>query len=67
MPMNPLEQTGIPVADQFRPWSEMVVEPFDTATVDPYTRTRVANRWPASRRSRTITWPGPEEPGSSWS
>lgn len=39
--MNPLEETGIPVADQFRNWSELNTEPFDKHSVDPYTRTRV--------------------------
>src|SRR5690606_25018157 len=39
--MNPLENTGIPVEDQFRNWSELNVEPFDKLAVDPYTRTRV--------------------------
>ncbi len=39
--MNPLEQRGIPVEEQFRSWSELNVEPFDKHEVDPYTRTRV--------------------------
>ena len=39
--MNPLDQPGMPVEDQFRSWSEMNVEPFDKLEVDPYTRTRV--------------------------
>jgi hypothetical protein len=39
--MNPLEQTGIPVEEQFRPWAELNVTPFDKDTVDPYTRSRV--------------------------
>ena len=39
--MNPLENKGIPVEDQFRSWSELNVEPFDKLAVDPYTRTRV--------------------------
>jgi hypothetical protein len=39
--MNPLDQPGMPVEDQFRSWSEMNVEPFDKFEVDPYTRTRV--------------------------
>src|SRR5687767_13439456 len=39
--MNPLEQTGMPVEDQFRSWSELNVEPFDKLEVEPYTRTRV--------------------------
>ncbi|MGD9996504.1 MAG: hypothetical protein AB7L17_08865 [Ilumatobacteraceae bacterium] len=41
MPMNPLEERGIPVEDQFRPWSELNVTPFDKNAVHPYTRTRV--------------------------
>ena len=39
--MNPLDNAGIPVEDQFRNWSELNVEPFDKLAVDPYTRTRV--------------------------
>ncbi|HEU5083658.1 MAG TPA: hypothetical protein VFU14_09985 [Acidimicrobiales bacterium] len=39
--MNPLEQPGIAVEDQFRNWSELNVEPFDKREVHPYTRTRV--------------------------
>lgn len=38
--MNPLEERGIPLEDQFRNWSELNVEPFDKFSVDPYTRTR---------------------------
>jgi hypothetical protein len=41
MAFNPLEQTGIPVDEQIRNWSELNVEPYDKRTVDPYTRTRV--------------------------
>lgn len=41
MPMNPLEQAGIPVEEQFRPWSELAPIPYDKIAVDPYTRTRV--------------------------
>jgi hypothetical protein len=41
MAFSPLEQTGIPVDEQFRNWSELIVTPFDKDTVDPYTRTRV--------------------------
>jgi hypothetical protein len=39
--MNPLEETGMPVEEQFRSWSELNVEPYDKVDVDPYTRTRV--------------------------
>ncbi|HEX8802612.1 MAG TPA: hypothetical protein VF743_00425 [Acidimicrobiales bacterium] len=41
MAFNPLDQTGIPVEDQFRNWSEQNVEPYDKRAVDPYTRCRV--------------------------
>jgi hypothetical protein len=41
MSLNPLEQRGIPIADQFRNWGELNVEPYDKDTVDPYTRARV--------------------------
>jgi hypothetical protein len=39
--VNPLEQPGIPVEEQFRNWSELNVTPFDKLDVHPYTRTRV--------------------------
>jgi hypothetical protein len=39
--MNPLEEKGIAVEDQFRSWSELNVAPYDKLDVDPYTRTRV--------------------------
>ena len=39
--MNPLDQKGMRVEDQFRNWSELNVEPYDKDEVDPYTRTRV--------------------------
>jgi len=39
--VNPLEEPGIPVEDQFRNWSELNVDPYDKMEVDPYTRTRV--------------------------
>jgi hypothetical protein len=41
MPFNPLEEQGIAVDDQFRPWSELNVTPYDKDAVHPYTRTRV--------------------------
>jgi hypothetical protein len=41
MAMNPLEQKGMPLDDQFRSWSELNVVPYDKHEVDPYTRTRV--------------------------
>jgi hypothetical protein len=39
--MNPLEERGIPVEEQFRSWSELDVDPYDKYDVDPYTRARV--------------------------
>jgi hypothetical protein len=39
--MNPLEQKGLAVEDQFRSWNDLNVEPFDKREVHPYTRTRV--------------------------
>jgi hypothetical protein len=39
--VNPLEETGMPVEEQFRSWSQLNVEPYDKADVHPYTRTRV--------------------------
>jgi hypothetical protein len=41
MAMNPLDQKGMPIDDQFRSWSELNVEPYGTRDVHPYTRTRV--------------------------
>jgi hypothetical protein len=39
--MNPLDQEGIALEDQFRNWSELNVEPYDKQEVHPYTRSRV--------------------------
>jgi hypothetical protein len=39
--MNPMEEAGIPVEEQIRNWSELNTQPYDKASVDPYTRTRV--------------------------
>ena len=39
--MNPLDQKGIAVEDQFHSWSELNVTPYDRLDVHPYTRTRV--------------------------
>ena len=39
--MNPLDEKGIAVEDQFRSWSELNVDPYDKLDVHPYTRTRV--------------------------
>ena len=41
MAFNPLDESGVPVEDQFRNWSELNVTPYDKHDVDPYTRTRV--------------------------
>jgi hypothetical protein len=41
MPLNPLDEPGIPVEEQFRSWSELNVQPYDKREVHPYTRTRV--------------------------
>lgn len=41
MAFNPLTEQGIPLDRQLRTWSELSVEPYDTRTVDPYTRCRV--------------------------
>jgi hypothetical protein len=41
MPLNPLDERGIPVEEQFRSWSELTVTPYDKHDVHPYTRTRV--------------------------
>ncbi len=41
MPFNPLAERGLPLERQFRNWSELNVEPYDTRSVHPYTRCRV--------------------------
>ena len=41
MSFNPLEQSGVPLADQFRSWRELNVEPVDIEGGDPYTRCRI--------------------------
>jgi hypothetical protein len=41
MTFNPLAERGMPFDRQFRSWSELNVEPYDTRAVDPYTRCRV--------------------------
>jgi hypothetical protein len=41
MAMNPLDQSGMAIEDQFRSWSDLAVSPYDKREVDPYTRTRV--------------------------
>lgn len=40
MHFNPLEEKGIPLDRQLRNWQELNVKPYDTRTVDPYTRCR---------------------------
>jgi hypothetical protein len=39
--MNPLDEKGLAVEDQFRSWSELNVIPYDKLDVDPCTRCRV--------------------------
>jgi hypothetical protein len=39
--MNPLDEKGMAIEDQFRSWSELNVTPYDKLDVHPYTRTRV--------------------------
>ncbi len=41
MAMNPLDQKGMPLEDQFRSWSDLMAGPYDKLEADPYTRTRV--------------------------
>lgn len=41
MAFNPLTEQGIPIERQFRSWSELASEPYDTKDVHPYTRCRV--------------------------
>ena len=41
MPFNPLEQTGIPIDQQLRNWSELNVEPYDKMSIHPYSRSRI--------------------------
>lgn len=41
MSFNPLEEKGIPLDQQLRNWRELNVQPYDTKTVDPYTRCRI--------------------------
>jgi hypothetical protein len=40
MAFNPLEEKGIPLADQLRNWRELNVKPYDKRNVHPYSRTR---------------------------
>ncbi len=41
MGFNPLTERGIPLEKQLRNWSQLNVQPYDTQTVDPYTRCRI--------------------------
>lgn len=41
MSFNPLVEKGIPLDRQLRNWREMNVQPYDTRSVDPYTRCRI--------------------------
>jgi hypothetical protein len=41
MTFNPLTEKGLPLDRQFRSWSELNVQPYDTLSVHPYTRCRV--------------------------
>jgi hypothetical protein len=38
---NPLEQSGVPLDEQFRSWRELNVEPVNIEGGDPYTRCRI--------------------------
>jgi hypothetical protein len=40
MSFNPFQEKGIPIEQQFKPWSEINSKPYDPNTVHPYTRTR---------------------------
>ncbi len=41
MAFNPLTERGIPIDKQLRNWSQLNVNPYDSQTVDPYTRCRI--------------------------
>ena len=41
MAFNPLTETGIPIDRQFRNWTELASQSYDTQAVHPYTRCRV--------------------------
>src|SRR4051812_26387754 len=41
MTFNPLTEKGIPVTEQFRSWSELLVDPIERAPDDPHTRSRI--------------------------
>lgn len=40
MPFNPFDEKGIPLEKQLRSWSELNVQPYDKASVHPYSRCR---------------------------
>ncbi|MDG5816890.1 hypothetical protein QA601_17465 [Chitinispirillales bacterium ANBcel5] len=40
MGFNPFKEKGIPIEKQTKPWVELNVKPYDSSTVDPYTRLR---------------------------
>lgn len=41
MSFNPLTEKGIPLEKQLRNWSELNIDPYNSADVHPYTRTRI--------------------------
>src|SRR5687767_1615845 len=41
MAFDPMKEKGIPLDRQLRSWRELAGEPYDKASVDPYTRCRV--------------------------
>src|SRR3954452_19955790 len=41
MAFDPLSEKGIPVEEQFLAWNEMLLDPVDASTADPYTIRRV--------------------------
>ncbi len=41
MAFNPMTETGIPLERQLRNWSELNIDPYDSRSVHPYTRTRI--------------------------
>src|SRR3954452_7972298 len=41
MAFDPLSEKGIPVEEQFLAWNEMLLDPVDASTADPYTRSRI--------------------------
>lgn len=39
--MNPFNEKGIPILNQFRSWNQLYPKPYDKCEVDPYTKTRI--------------------------